>query len=134
MAIGDVLWPRTGYNREPETRRGRQSAAIFQSVTNGHIESDISKGVSPRRFNLREVIGETRRLAPGKPKIRVYDSEVSILSQVFIRYSRRDILLLLARGLSTWRKRVVHASYTWFMDRGPYSDVPSDTRPMERSE
>lgn len=72
--------------------------------------------------------------APEKPRIRVYDSEVPILlgvcpilSHGYFTASREPV----ARGLSTWR--VVHASYTWFMDRGPYSDVPSDTRPMERS-
>lgn len=116
-----------------------KSDAIFQSVSSEHIESDISE----RRFNLREVIGETRRpapfeiCAPGEPKICVYDSGIPILSGVCPILSQGYFTALwepVARGLSTWRKRVVHASYTWFMDRGPYSDVPSDTRPMERSE
>lgn len=91
MAIGDVLWPRTGYNREPETRRGHQSAAIFQSVTSGRIESDISKGVSPRRFNLREVIGETRRPAP----MRAQDTRLRLrgINSLRCLSDLRDILL-----------------------------------------
>lgn len=39
-----------------------------------------------------------------------------------------------SRIIELRRERVVHASYTWFMDRGPYSDTrAADTRPMERS-
>lgn len=73
--------------------------------------------------------------APEKPRIRVYDSEVPILLGVLSDTLARIFYCLARAGRSRIidLASVVHASYTWFMDRGPYSDVPSDTRPMERS-
>lgn len=132
-AIDGVLRPQTSYNQKPEN----SSAAVgcnFPKGTVGHIESDIGSSRYPTR-RLPEVIGETRRSgcsskcdnAPRKLGIPLRLEVSILLSQLLVRYSVQRYFIVsresVARGLSTWRKRVVHASYTWFMDRGPYSDA-----------
>jgi len=128
MAIGGVLRPRTSYNQETGelvscsrlqfSEGNRRRHRIGHRAISGWYSA--LKITRDDRWNSSACSSKCDN-APRESGVRLAVPILfsQVLVQGYFTASREPV----ARGLSTWLKRVVHASYTWFMDRGPYSDA-----------